>query len=43
VLSVWQYVGSGYLNLGDVFLAAGVEASLRVAPEALFDLRRGPP
>jgi hypothetical protein len=44
VLSVWQYVGSGYLNPGDVLLAAGVEASLRVArPEALLDLRRGPP
>jgi hypothetical protein len=26
VLSVWQYVGSGYLNPGDVLLAAGVEA-----------------
>jgi hypothetical protein len=43
VLSVWQYVGSGYLNPGDVLLAAGVEASLRVAREALFDLRCGPP
>jgi hypothetical protein len=43
VLSVWQYLGSGYLNPGDVLLAAGVEASLRVAREALLDLRRGPP
>jgi hypothetical protein len=25
VLSVWQYLGSGYLNPGDVLLAAGVE------------------
>jgi len=43
VLSVWQYIGSGYLNPGDVLLAAGVEASLRVAREALLDLRCGPP
>jgi hypothetical protein len=43
VLSVWQYVGSGYLNAGDVLLAAGVEASLRAAREAMLDLRRGPP
>ena len=43
VLSVWQYIGSGYLNPGDVLLAAGVEASLRDAREALLDLRRGPP
>jgi hypothetical protein len=43
VLSVWQYLGSGYLNPGDVLLAAGVEASLRAAREALLDLRRGPP
>jgi hypothetical protein len=43
VLSVWQYLGSGYLNPGDVLLAAGVEASLRIAREALLDLRRGPP
>jgi hypothetical protein len=43
VLSVPQYVGSGYLNPGDVLLAAGVEASVRVAREALLDLRRGPP
>jgi hypothetical protein len=43
VLSVWQYLGSGYLNPGDVLLAAGVEASLRVAREALHDLRCGPP
>ena len=25
VLSFWQYIGSGYLNPGDVLLAAGVE------------------
>jgi hypothetical protein len=43
VLCIWQYLGSGYLNPGDVLLAAGVEASLRVAREALLDLRRGPP
>jgi len=43
VLSVWQYLGSGYLNPGDLLLAAGVEASLRAAREALLDLRRGPP
>jgi len=43
VLSVWEYIGCGYLNPGDVLLAAGVEASLRAAREALLDLRRGPP
>jgi len=43
VLSIWQYLGSGYLNPGDVLLAAGVEASVRAAREALLDLRRGPP
>jgi hypothetical protein len=43
VLSVWQYLGSGYLNPGDVLLAAGVEASIRAAREALQDLRCGPP
>jgi hypothetical protein len=43
VLSVWEYVGCGYLNPGDVLLAAGVEASIRVAREALIDERRGPP
>jgi hypothetical protein len=43
VLSVWQYLGSGYLNPGDALLAAGVEASLRAAREALHDLRREPP
>ena len=43
VLSMWQYLGSGYLNPGDVLLAAGVEASLRAAREALLDLRSGPP
>ena len=43
VLSAWEYIGSGYLNPGDVLLAAGVEASIRVAREALLDLRGGPP
>ena len=43
VLSVWEYIGSGYLNPGDALLAAGVEASLRVAREALLDLRCGLP
>jgi hypothetical protein len=43
VLSVWQYIGSGYLNPGDALLAAGVEASVRAAREALLDLRRAPP
>jgi hypothetical protein len=43
VLASWQYLGSGYLNPGDALLAAGVEASLRAAREALLDLRRGPP
>jgi hypothetical protein len=43
VLASWQYIGSGYLNPGDALLAAGVEASLRAAREALLDLRRGPP
>jgi hypothetical protein len=43
VLSVWQYIGSGYLNPGDMLLAAGVEASLRAAREAMLDLRCGPP
>jgi hypothetical protein len=43
VLAFWQYLGSGYLNPGDVLLAAGVEASLRAAREALLDLRRGGP
>ena len=43
VLSVWQYIGSGYLNPGDVLLAAGVEASLRAAREAMLELRCGPP
>ena len=43
VLSVWEYLGSGYLNPGDVLLAAGVEASLRAAREALLDLPCGPP
>jgi hypothetical protein len=36
-------MGCGYLNPGDVLLAAGVEASIRVAREALIDERRGPP
>jgi replication initiator protein RepSA len=43
VLSVWEYIGSGYLNPGDVLLAAGVEASIRAGREALLDLRRGSP
>jgi hypothetical protein len=43
VLSGGQYLGSGYLNPGDVPLGAGVEASLRAAREALLDLHRGPP
>jgi hypothetical protein len=43
VLASWQYIGSGYLNPGDVLLAAGVEASIRVAREALHDLRCRPP
>jgi hypothetical protein len=42
VLSCWEYLGSGYLNPGDALLAAGVEASLRAAREALLD-RRAPP
>jgi hypothetical protein len=43
VLSVWEYLGSGYLNPGDILVAAGVAASLRAAREALLDLRCGPP
>jgi hypothetical protein len=43
VLSVWEYLGSGYLNPGDILLAAGVEASLRAAREALLDQRCEPP
>jgi hypothetical protein len=43
VRSVWQYLGCGYLNPGDALLAAGVEASLRAAREALLDLRCEPP
>jgi hypothetical protein len=43
VMASWTYVGSGYLNPGDVLLAAGVEASLRAAREALLDLRQRPP
>jgi hypothetical protein len=42
VVGFWQYIGSGYLNPGDVLLAAGVEASLRAAREALLDAHRGP-
>ena len=42
VLGFWQYLGSGYLNPGDALLAAGVEASLRAAREALLDARRVP-
>jgi hypothetical protein len=43
VLSSWAYLGCGYLNPGDVLLAAGVEASIRVAREALRDERSGSP
>jgi hypothetical protein len=43
VLGVPPVPRSGYLNPGDVLLAAGVEASLRVAREALLDLRARPP
>ena len=43
VVAFWQYIGSGYLNPGDVLLAAGVEASLRAAREALLNLRGGAP
>jgi len=39
----WEYLGTGYLNPGDMFLAAGVEASVRVGRGALLDFRRGPP
>jgi len=42
VVSAWEYLGSGYLNPGDVLLAAGVEASLRAGREALLDLRARP-
>jgi hypothetical protein len=43
VLASWQSLGSGYLNPGDALLAAGVEASLRAAREALLDARRAAP
>jgi hypothetical protein len=43
VLAAWEYIGCGYLNPGDVLLAAGVEASIRVAREAVLELHRGPP
>ncbi len=43
VMASWTYLGSGYLNPGDVLLAAGVEASLRAAREVLLDLRARPP
>jgi hypothetical protein len=43
VLAAWEYIGSGYLNPGDVLLAADIEASIRIGREALLDLRRGPP
>jgi len=43
VVAAWEYLGSGYLNPGDVLLAAGVEASLRATREALLDLRCSPP
>jgi hypothetical protein len=40
VVAAWEYIGSGYLNPGDVLLAAGVEASIRTGREALRDARR---
>jgi hypothetical protein len=44
VLSVWQYLGSGSSTQATLLLAAaGVEASVRAAREALLDLRRGAP
>jgi hypothetical protein len=43
VLSSWHSLGSEYLNRGDALPAAGVEASLRAAREALLDVRRGRP
>jgi len=43
VIAFGTYLGSGYRNPGDVLLAAGVEASLRAAREALLDLRQRPP
>ena len=43
VLSVWEYVGSGYLSPGDVLLATGAEAKLRAGREAMLDLRCRPP
>jgi hypothetical protein len=43
VLSVWEYIGSGYLNPGDAMLAAGIEASLDAGREAPLDLRCGTP
>ena len=42
VVAAWEFIGAGYLNPGDVLLAAGVEASIRVAREALLDLRAPP-
>jgi hypothetical protein len=41
VLAFWEY--SGYLNPGDALSAAGVEAALRGARDALLDARRGRP
>ncbi|MGH2941379.1 MAG: replication initiator [Solirubrobacteraceae bacterium] len=43
VLSVWQYIGSGYRNPGDAMLAASIEASLEAGREALLDLRCASP
>jgi hypothetical protein len=43
VLSAWEYIGSGYLNLGDAMLAAGIEASLQAGREALLELRCASP
>ena len=43
VLSVWQYIGCGCLNPGDVLLAAGIEASYAPPEKRCLDLRREPP
>jgi hypothetical protein len=43
VLSVWEYVGSGYLNPGDAMLAASIEASLQVGREVMLDLHCASP
>lgn len=38
MLSVWEYIGSGYLNPDDAMLAASIEASLQAGREPLLDL-----